>query len=139
MINYDYRDIRWHWSDPRPARKENMKVNEMFTGNFLAAADLKGKAHKLRIEALTQEELGDPKENKWVLKFAGKEKKLVLNKTNTNAIAEMHGDETDNWMGKTVILFPTKTEFGGKKVDCIRVKVPEPVVEMAAADEDIPF
>jgi hypothetical protein len=134
-IKYDYRDIRWHpWE---PGREKDMKTGAMFPGSYLKAGDLQGKAHILTIDSLVEEEIGEPKESKWVLKFVGKERGLVLNKTNTNAIADLHGDETDNWKGKEVVLYPTKTEFAGKSVDCIRVKLPEPVVEVA--EEPVPF
>ena len=52
----------------------------------------------------------------------GKEKRLVLNKTNAMTIAKMHGHETDDWKGKRITLFPTTVEAFGQTVDCIRVR-----------------
>ena len=34
------------------------------------------------------------------------------------------GDETDNWPGHRIELYPDKTQMGGKPVDCIRVRAP---------------
>ena len=36
--------------------------------------------------------------------------------------AELHGKETNNWIGKKITLFPTRDRFGGKQVDCIRIR-----------------
>jgi len=118
-----------------------MNVAEMHPGKFLVAADLKKKAHKVIMDGLSQEKVGDTKENKWVLAFRGKDKGLVLNVTNTNMIAHYHGKETDDWTGKEIVIYPTTTSYAGKVVDCIRVKAeePEPALETAPDDSDIPF
>jgi hypothetical protein len=59
--------------------------------------------------------------------FKGKEKGLVLNKTNGNMIAEVAGDDdTDNWGGASIVLYPTRVDMQGKRVDAIRVDKPEP-------------
>jgi hypothetical protein len=139
MIKYNYRDIRWNTTDPIKERETMPNVNDMFSSNYLTAGDLKKKAHKLVMGDLKEEEVGDTKEKKWILHFKGKDKGLVLNKTNTNMIAEYYGPETDAWDGKEVIVYPTKTSFQGKPVDCIRVRVEPEVTEVAADDGDIPF
>jgi len=100
-----------------------MNVSDMHPSKFLAAADLKGSGHKVIISRLEQAEVGQEKEQKWVLYFQGKEKGLVLNKTNSLMIASSLGDETDNWMNKEIVIYPTKTSFAGKPVDAIRVRV----------------
>ena len=38
---------------------------------------------------------------------------MVLNKTNANTIAKMHGEETDDWAGKRIILCAREVEFQG--------------------------
>jgi hypothetical protein len=97
-------------------------------GSFLKTEDLQGKACRLVIEAICNEEInGDHgKEKKLVARFAGKDKGLVLNRTNADSIAEIAGSEdTDDWAGVQVVLFPDKTKFGGKTVDCVRVRAPQ--------------
>ena len=79
----------------------------------------------------------DQPQEKPVLYFRGKQKGLVLNKTNGNAIAELHGEEMDDWPGKEITIFPTTTEYKGKRADCIRIKMPEPLV--SDDDPDMPF
>ena len=58
------------------------------------------------------------------LYFRGKQKGLPLNKTNSATIADVLGDETDGWVGEPIVLYPTKVDYQGKRVDAIRVKVP---------------
>jgi hypothetical protein len=73
---------------------------------------------------MTEEINGDKgKEKKLVARFVGKEKGLVLNRTNADSIAEIAGSEdTDDWAGQTIVLFPDTTKFGGKTVDCVRIR-----------------
>lgn len=102
-----------------------VSVNDSYAGNHLAAADLKGRECRLTVASVSMEKLGD--DHKLVAYFRGTEKDLVLNKTNANAIAEMYGDETELWTGRDIVIFPTQTDFGGKIVPCIRVKLMAPV------------
>src|SRR5262249_10797846 len=59
-----------------------------------------------------------------VVYFNGKEKGVVLNKTNSYTIATAYGDETNDWFGNEVILFSVMTEYGGKHTPAIRVRIP---------------
>jgi hypothetical protein len=42
-----------------------------------------------------------------ILYFGGKEKGLALNKTNANTIANVFGDDTEDWRGGEIVLFET--------------------------------
>jgi hypothetical protein len=120
-------------------------------GSFLKTEDLQGKACRLVIDSVTTEEIdGDHgKEKKLVARFAGKEKGLILNRTNADSIAEISGSEdTDEWSGTAIVLFPDKTKFGGKTVDCMRIRAsqtaakkpaPPPVEEPETELEEPPF
>ena len=107
-------------------------VDEVYQSDskWLSAPDLKGKEIKVTIERAKVEEVGDS--HKLVAYFAGKEKGLALNKTNARMIAESYGRDSDDWTGKDIIMYPTKTEFQGRMVDCIRVRIP---TEQALDDE----
>lgn len=101
-----------------------MKIGAAFPGSYIKAADLQGKRVQVVIDRVEMEDIGG--ETKPVLHFRGKERGLVLNKTNSNAIWGINGsDETDDWPGTSIVLFPSKTDFQGKRVDCIRVDPPE--------------
>jgi hypothetical protein len=83
-----------------------------------------------------------------VLYFQGKDKGMVLNKTNSHMIASLTGSkDTDDWTGCQIRLYATETEFAGEMVECIRVKAagskpkpkPEPVEVTDDESSDIPF
>ena len=108
-----------------------MKIGSAFPGQYIKAADLQGKRVQVVIDHVEMEDIGG--ETKPVLHFRGKERGLVLNKTNANAVWGITGtDETDEWSGVTVVLYPSKTDFQGKRVDCIRIDPPvQPVRRQA--------
>src|SRR6185312_3773933 len=56
--------------------------------------------------------------------FKGKEKGVVLNKTNAGVISDFYGDDTADWYEQPIILFAVRTEFQGKPVDGLRVRIP---------------
>jgi hypothetical protein len=74
-----------------------------------------------------------------VLHFRGTDKMLVLNKTNATSIAKFCGDNTDEWQGNEVVLYPTKVDFQGTRVDAIRVKEPPRTGTASASTNDEPF
>lgn len=113
-----------------------MNLDEIYpsTANNLKAADLQGREVKCIIES--NEIVKFDNGNKVVLKFKGKEKGLVLNKTNANKIGAAHGMSPDAWKGKEIILYPDTTQFNGSMVDCIRVR---PVLPVSEGDSEIPF
>src|SRR4029450_3925170 len=111
---------------------------EMFPSRFLKASDLTGKAVVVRIASAPVETLKGPngtEERKTVLYFNGGAKKVLpLNKTNWDAGAAIGGENSDDWPGKKIELFPTVTDLRGKTVDCIRIRPPgqtNPVAEKA--------
>jgi hypothetical protein len=126
------------------------RVGEMFPGAYLKAEDLGAVRPVLQIRMVASEKLGD--ELKWVVYFTGKDKGLVLNKTNAHMISEIAGtDDSDEWPGTVLRLYATTTEFQGKRVACLRIdRAPAGVGAVAAPvlppppsptspEEDIPF
>ena len=98
-----------------------MNINEVFPSKYLKSADIKGRPPlSVVIREVTLEEMAEG-EHKPVLYFQGKQKGVVLNKTNSAMIAHTHSPETDNWIGKTILLRSEPVSFGGKIVDSIRV------------------
>lgn len=100
------------------------RMNDMFPSKFLTAADLDEQERTFTVSGIDTEIVGqgDEAESKWVLYFNDAEKGLVLNKTNANSISGALGDNTDDWIGRQVVLYPTEVAFGGKMVAAIRVK-----------------
>ena len=109
-----------------------MKVSDAFPSKYLAAADLAGRTVVVVIDSILVERVSEePKKDLPVLYFRDKNKGLALNKTNATTIEGMHGDEMDDWIGKRISLWPTQTEFNGRAVPCIRVRLgsTQPVAE----------
>jgi hypothetical protein len=100
--------------------------DEAFPSPYLKAPDLPPRGKKFKIAKLQLERVGLDQKEKYVLFFKGEDKQLILNITNWDAIAEFCGADSDTWTGKDIVLYPDKTTFGGKTVDCIRVRRPKP-------------
>jgi len=103
-----------------------MKVNDIFHGASLKASDLAGRDCRVTIKSYEIQEFDDG--SKLVISFEKTERTLVCNKTNANTIANMYGQEIDDWIGRQIVLYPTQTDLRGKQVECIRVRIqtPEP-------------
>jgi hypothetical protein len=94
---------------------------------FLSAADL-AQEKKLRIKSVTVETVrqGSAQEQKPVLWFTNLSKGLVLNKTNNRTLRSALGDDMEKWANAIIVVFPTQTDFGGKLVGALRVRMPPP-------------
>ncbi len=114
-----------------------MKRREAFPSNWLAAADLNGSAVKVTIASVEPVKIGE--DEKIGIKFIGKEKGIICNVTNWNAIEDAYGEESDDWIGKEIELYPTRVDLRGKLVDAIRVRTAaQPLPPSAENDDDIP-
>ena len=123
-----------------------MKVSQAFPSDYLKAADLRGRDITVVMGSVKMETVGKDKELLPVLYFQGKDKGLVLNKTNGRKIAEAFGDEMDSWAGGEIILYEAQVEFQGNVGPAIRVRLappkqprdPTPRAEQGF-DDDAPF
>jgi hypothetical protein len=125
-------------------------IRDAFPSKYLKASDLKGAQVTVVIDRVEYEAVGQDRQMKPILYFDGKDKGLVLNKTNCNAIIQIsESPDTDDWKGLRVLIYPTETAFGGEQVECIRIKrakvaaKPKPVVEEmeeeTGDDGSVPF
>ena len=116
-----------------------MDINGAFPSKYLKASDLAGQTVTVTISDIVVETVGQGEDqtDKPIVYFAGKEKGVVLNVTNSKAIAKAYGDETDEWVGKPIEVYPDTTPYKGDIVDCIRVRVPNSAPR--ATKGDIPF
>ena len=97
-----------------------MQISSAFPSNYVKAADLKGNNVIVVMARVEMEKIGN--DEKPVLYFQGKDKGLVLNRTNSNNISLLYGDDTDDWAGREIVLFPAMVDFQGKTVEAIRVR-----------------
>jgi hypothetical protein len=105
-----------------------LKRNDIFPNRFLKPHDiptdpLTVTISRVEMVDIIQPSTGQPAQRLSVF-FDELDRPLVCNRTNFDAIAGLHGEETDNWRGTAIALFRTKTELGGDERDCIRVKSP---------------
>lgn len=104
-----------------------MKSADVFPTRFLKAEELDEDVQvtikKVVLEELEQKD--GTKADKPVCYFEEGPKGLILNKTNWALIAKQHGDESDEWVGKTVILTTVDVDAFGDVVSAIRVKPPK--------------
>lgn len=117
-----------------------MNINDFYQteSKWLKASDLKRDGRPVKAEVtIDRVELVEFKDNtkKIGIFFQGREKGMVLNKTNAALIAEQHGQDTQQWAGKKIKIYPTTTDFGGERVECLRVEQYVPEV----LDDPIPF
>src|SRR5579872_2478702 len=99
-----------------------MKISDSFPSKYVKAEDLGGREVRVTMANVELEKLGD--DTKPVLYFKGKEKGVVLNKTNAKTISDAYGDDTDDWYDQPLILFSIMTDFQGKVGPAIRCRVP---------------
>lgn len=98
-------------------------INDAFPSNYLKASDIRGKEPIVTIDRVEFEPVGRQREMKAVVYFKGKEKGIVLNKTNATKITSISGSAiTEEWDGVQIKLYATETEFAGETVECIRIK-----------------
>jgi hypothetical protein len=105
-----------------PTKGKTMKISELYPSRFLKAGDLQGRDHKVVIQVVAEEKLGD--DLKPVVTYRGWTKMHALNKGVSTFVAGALGDDTEGWTGKTVMIYPTVADFQGKPFDVIRVRMP---------------
>lgn len=114
-----------------------MNIDDVMPNNskFINAADLRNQSVPVTITHVAIEVMRDGS-SKPVLYFAGKEKGLTLNVTNKNVLKSLFGSETENWVGKQIILFPMMVEFQGEMKQGVRMRAPEGPVQQPAQQDN---
>lgn len=106
---------------------------ESYGSRFLYSEDLLHKQQYMDANVIVQEvfEPGSLKAadgrviDKWTLRFEGKEKMLVIGKTNTSIIHHIVGEPPGpEWIGKQIRLQVREVEAFGEIVPAIRVMPP---------------
>jgi hypothetical protein len=89
----------------------------------MKAADVEDEL-TLKIKDVTEETVGagKEKETKLCVWFTNHKQGLLLNKTNNRTLRGAFGDETEEWIGKRVVVFVVETERGPG----LRVRIPTP-------------
>lgn len=127
-------------------------VDLLFPGKYVKAGELRGRDVTVTIESIEpRHELArtdGTKEYKPILRFAGKEKGMVLNKTNATTIAGLFGPEVSAWIGRSITIYPAHIQAFGKAHVAIRVRdrvptdngpIPEAVQSVPAVEDHDPM
>lgn len=114
-----------------------MNIESAFPSTYVKAADLGGKNARLIIRSVTMETVGN--EQKPIMYFEKRDKGLVLNRTNANTISLVYGQNTDDWVGGEIELFPAMVDFQGRTVEAIRVRIPPRKPQAAKSQYDNGF
>ncbi len=104
-----------------------MKLTQMFPKRYATGSDFQGKALTLTVARVASEKMhpqaNAPETEKWVLYFNETKKGVILNRTLAFQIAEILGsDETEEWVGKSITLFPQPMNVAGRSVIAIRAR-----------------
>jgi len=97
----------------------------MFPSEYLRAVDLLNKEHIVTIEEIVKRDLvgtNGEHSDKWCVRYVGTKRWHVLNITAGIVLSGLYGEDPNNWIGKSIIIYPTKDRSYGKIVDCIRIK-----------------
>ncbi len=118
-------------------------------GSFLKQEDLGGKEARVVVASVEMEDVKDVDkvEKKLVMHFVGKDKALILNRTNCEVMETICGtDDYGAWIGQAVVLWTDPTvKFGGKLVGGLRIRAigpklpPPPPVTPDDFPDDPPF
>lgn len=93
-----------------------MNAYDLYTF-YLEPRDLQEKAHQVKVERVEVKEVFNSrtkgKENKIILRFAGKKKALALNKTQAGLMIEITGTPViEKWVGASVVIVPGRAPNG---------------------------
>jgi hypothetical protein len=102
--------------------------------NFIKASDVLAGPLQLVIKKVDEIDLGDGLKD--LLLFEGHAKGLILNKTNTGTLIDALGAWSEDWEGKTIELYKDQTRFGAKIVPCVRVRIPEELLDDDEEEEE---
>src|SRR5262249_42200064 len=100
-----------------------MLKDEVFESRFFKAANLT-KPVDATIGGASLETLKSQygTEKKLVLTFSDHPKRLVVNRTNFDVIAALHGSNTEAWIGKRLQIYAATAFVRGQETPCVRVR-----------------
>lgn len=99
--------------------------------------DTDGKPAALTIRRVRRQNMaptGKPAEIKLVIEFAEqfegetadkKRREYIVNSTSYKTLCGKLGTDENKWVGKTIVMAPTNTEYGGKTFEKLHVASPE--------------
>lgn len=103
-----------------------MKISEIYPRKYATGEDLKGKAYTMTIARVVYEEMhpqpGSPAEKKPVMYMDEAQRGIILGPALARQVAAILGDETADWTGKRVTLYPQPMRVAGQDRIAIRAR-----------------
>jgi len=99
---------------------------DLMPSRFYKTEDVADAPIQLTIKAITKEEVtfqGKQPEKLTIVHFNETDRQMIAKTTVLTTLKDMFGTPSA-CVGKPVELFKDKTTFGGKKVDCLRLRAP---------------
>ncbi len=99
---------------------------ELSTSKFFSTKDVADGPLTFTVKEIVKEEVafqGKPPEMVTLIKFADTDRQMIAKAEVRLQLQELFPRPSDA-QGKVIELFKDKTNFGGKKVDCLRVRAP---------------
>ena len=101
------------------------KISQMVESKYLKQADVEDDT-VVTVTKVGQANIGKddgPVDMKWLIRFKEFDKPMVLNRTNISLLGTFLGDDTDDWIGKQVIVYNDESiQFQGKITGGLRFK-----------------
>jgi hypothetical protein len=110
----------------------NTTVDELFPSRWIKSSDIGSTAKIATISKIDFELVGQDQEKKAVVSFQNTTKRLILNKTNAQTLANLYGKEIMSWVGKRITLYCAEVQYRG--TPCLAVRIKEEVPGTPKAD-----
>ena len=118
----------------------NILNHDSLASEWLSGLDLAGKTVSVVIDAVEEVEVPEPGTGRQVRKvavrFQAAKKARLLNATNARALVKLFGLETDNWVGKGVMLRPVNVQAFGATHCVVRMAGTAPVKMQKPAEQE---
>ena len=102
-------------------------LEDCYGSKYLGAVDIGDKKIRSRIGKVRKETMpqqgGKPERPRFVIYFTTLDKPMVLNATNKNALVDKLGKVPANWVDAEIGLYTENTQFAGKTVKGLRLRV----------------
>jgi hypothetical protein len=97
-------------------------IDQLFPSKWLRSSDLGSTPRTATISRIDFELVGFEKEKRAVVSFQNSSKRLILNRTNAQTLANLYGPTVVSWVGKQITLFSAEVLFRGSPTQAIRIK-----------------
>lgn len=95
--------------------------------DYIGSWDLDGKDKTVKIlNVVTKEITGIKGTTKETVLILENSKPMIVNVTNQLMIQSLYTEFIEDWKGKLITLYPTKTKVRGEKMDCLRIRKVKP-------------